>query len=398
MSRSTRYNANNAALRARATQTSAGTATTTALTTSSPAVAGGEYVMLSVWQIHPAPWQPRRVFEHLEELAATIEGNAETEGVGVLEPVLVRRREDGSFELIDGERRLRAGRLIAERLASRDFLLPARVFTVSERVARLMGQTANLERDEPKPYEVALGYQRIREALRAEVGDEATSARAIAGLGRHGKTQVADYLFIADALCPHVLDAAGFVSEQGETDFALLTRLTKKELHRAAKLKHASVEACAAALKMRVERLLGIAPARAEVAVAPPVTPEERRAQFATETPVHLKVRTPAQKLDPDVARALVENELAPAMLAVVDRAHGGVSSAGFYASVADCHTLVVVPAAVEALSGMQLERLNESLTALRRRMERALRQRRRSAAPPAEGSDRTADASAPAA
>lgn len=126
----------------------------------------------------------------------------------------MRLLEDGTYKVIDGERRLRACRLLAERSPSQDYHVPARIFEVSERAAQLMGQTANVERDEPKAYEVALGYQNIREALRAEVGDAAARARGLAGLGRHAKSQVADYVRIADVLTPDVLVAAGLGTDQ----------------------------------------------------------------------------------------------------------------------------------------------------------------------------------------
>lgn len=367
-----RYDASSAARRAHATETKA--AGTTAAAAAMMPLVSAEYVTLSVWEIQAAPWQPRRVFEHLEDLAATIGGSAETEGVGVLEPVLVRRLEDGTYQLIDGERRLRACRLLAERSQAKDYRLPARVFGVSERVARLMGQTANLERDEPKPYEVALGYQSIREALRAEVGDAAASARGLAGLGRHGKSQVADYLRIADALTPKVLAAAGLGAGQGQPDFALLTRLSKKDLHAAARLD--SDKARAAALRARVDRLNGQAAPRSGAITPAPLTPEERRAQITTETGFSLRVRTPAQMLDPGEAEALVRSELAPAMLALTERAHGGAQRDGFYSTVAVEHALLALPCAVEALSMAQLGRLMRDLTTLRHRAGRALRSR----------------------
>lgn len=62
---------------------------------------------LPVWQIHPNPNQPRTVFsvKGLEELAASIQEH------GILQPLTVRRLDDRSYELISGERRLRAARM-----------------------------------------------------------------------------------------------------------------------------------------------------------------------------------------------------------------------------------------------------------------------------------------------
>ncbi len=72
-------------------------------TTSEPAVG---FALVPLDQIKPNPSQPRTTFDEaaLEDLAASIRE------VGVLQPVLVRAREDG-FELVAGERRWRAARI-----------------------------------------------------------------------------------------------------------------------------------------------------------------------------------------------------------------------------------------------------------------------------------------------
>ena len=61
---------------------------------------------LSVDEIQPNPWQPRQVFEEdgLQELAASIAQH------GILQPLAVRKHGD-VWELIAGERRLRAARI-----------------------------------------------------------------------------------------------------------------------------------------------------------------------------------------------------------------------------------------------------------------------------------------------
>jgi len=66
--------------------------------------APGHYAELDVEAISPNPQQPRTVFdeEALAELSFSIKE------IGLLQPIVVRPREDGSYELIAGERRLRA--------------------------------------------------------------------------------------------------------------------------------------------------------------------------------------------------------------------------------------------------------------------------------------------------
>src|SRR5687767_1197649 len=61
---------------------------------------------IDIGDIHPNPHQPRTAFrtEELEELASSIREQ------GVLQPVVVRPRTGGGFELLVGERRLRASK------------------------------------------------------------------------------------------------------------------------------------------------------------------------------------------------------------------------------------------------------------------------------------------------
>ena len=70
--------------------------------------AEGKVLLLNIEEIEPSPYQARRVFDphELESLSASIREN------GLLQPVSVRRRAVGpGYELIAGERRLRACKL-----------------------------------------------------------------------------------------------------------------------------------------------------------------------------------------------------------------------------------------------------------------------------------------------
>ena len=73
-----------------------------------PAPTGGHSILVVPPEhIHPNPRQPRREFpaEELAELAASLKTH------GVLQPIVVTVRTDGGYELIAGERRLRAAKL-----------------------------------------------------------------------------------------------------------------------------------------------------------------------------------------------------------------------------------------------------------------------------------------------
>src|SRR5262245_23339762 len=65
------------------------------------------YLMAPIDQIVPNPHQPRKFFddEKINELAGSIRDK------GILHPLVVTRRQNGSYELVSGERRLRAARV-----------------------------------------------------------------------------------------------------------------------------------------------------------------------------------------------------------------------------------------------------------------------------------------------
>ena len=116
-----------------------------------PAAEGG-LVQVAIDAIDPNPNQPRRVFdeESLDELAASMRE------LGVLQPLLVRQVDDG-YELIAGERRLRAARR-----AGLD-TVPV-VVRRAEGVASLeQALVENLQREDLNPLEEAAAYQQLIE-------------------------------------------------------------------------------------------------------------------------------------------------------------------------------------------------------------------------------------------
>jgi len=96
------------------------------------------------------PFQPRKHFdtEALEELAATIREH------GVLTPVVVRR-VPGGFQIIAGERRIRAARLAG--LTH----IPTIIKDVTDSQALQMALVENLQREDLNPLEAAEAYQRL---------------------------------------------------------------------------------------------------------------------------------------------------------------------------------------------------------------------------------------------
>ncbi len=114
----------------------------------------GRVAEVAVDRIRPNPYQPRQEFneEALDELAASIEQ------LGVIQPITVRALDDdGQFEIISGERRLRAARR-----AGID-RLPAFIREATSEEMLEMALVENVQREELNPIEVALGYQRLME-------------------------------------------------------------------------------------------------------------------------------------------------------------------------------------------------------------------------------------------
>lgn len=133
--------------------------------------------MIPVAAIRPNPQQPRKSFDEkaLAELADSVRTT------GILQPLLVRERSDG-FELIAGERRLRAARLAG--LVE----VPALVRSDTEGAALLeYALIENLQREDLNPVDEAEGYRELidryattQEEVAVKVGkDRSTVANAV---------------------------------------------------------------------------------------------------------------------------------------------------------------------------------------------------------------------------
>ncbi len=132
----------------------------------------GDTLELRLEAIVPNRFQPRQSFSEVElaELTASIKQS------GVLQPILVRRKGDGIFELIAGERRLRAAKLAGLEK------IPALVRNVSDQESMILALVENLQRDDLNPMETARAYQRMlsefgmtQEAIAQKVGRERSS-------------------------------------------------------------------------------------------------------------------------------------------------------------------------------------------------------------------------------
>ena len=107
-----------------------------------------ELLHLPVEAIHANPRQPRRRFE--PEATAGLAASIKSQGV--LQPVVVRPRPDGGYELIAGERRWRAAREAG--LPT----LPAVVRNADDRDTLILGLVENVAREDLSPIEEARAY------------------------------------------------------------------------------------------------------------------------------------------------------------------------------------------------------------------------------------------------
>jgi len=101
--------------------------------------------------IDPNPYQPRTIFndDKLLELAESIKVH------GVLQPILIRPKEDGRFEIVAGERRFRASQLIG--LTS----IPVKIKDMTDTQSLEIALIENIQREDINVVEAAKAYRRL---------------------------------------------------------------------------------------------------------------------------------------------------------------------------------------------------------------------------------------------
>ncbi len=137
----------------------------------------GTIVEIDINDIEVNPYQPRTYFneEALRELASSIKE------LGVIQPITVRKRKEGGFQLVSGERRFRASKLVGLQT------IPAYVRLANDQEMLEMALVENIQRQDLDPIEVALSYQRLIEEIK--LTQEQLSTR----VGKN-RTTVTNYL------------------------------------------------------------------------------------------------------------------------------------------------------------------------------------------------------------
>ncbi|WBX72054.1 ParB/RepB/Spo0J family partition protein [Tenacibaculum retecalamus] len=111
----------------------------------------GNIIEIELDSIEMNPFQPRTYFdeEALRELANSIEQ------LGVIQPITVRKLASNKFQLVSGERRFRASKLIGNKK------VPAYIRLANDQEMLEMALVENIQRKNLDPIEVALSYQRL---------------------------------------------------------------------------------------------------------------------------------------------------------------------------------------------------------------------------------------------
>ncbi len=132
----------------------------------------GNILEIDLGKITANPWQPRSNFDKkaLEELVASIDA------LGVIQPITVRKKENGDYELISGERRFRASELAGKKS------IPAYVRLANDQEMLEMALVENIQRQDLDAIEIALSYQQLideikltQEELSKRVGKDRSS-------------------------------------------------------------------------------------------------------------------------------------------------------------------------------------------------------------------------------
>ena len=137
----------------------------------------GHIVELELTSIEVNPFQPRTSFneESLRELASSIKE------LGVIQPITVRKLDFNKYQLVSGERRFRASKLIGLET------IPSYIRIANDQETLEMALVENIQRQDLDPIEIAISYQRLIDEI--DITQEKLSDR----VGKNRST-IANYL------------------------------------------------------------------------------------------------------------------------------------------------------------------------------------------------------------
>lgn len=146
----------------------------------------GTIAEVEVDKVAPNPYQPRTHFDEtaLQELSASIQQ------LGIIQPITVRKTGGDRYELISGERRLKAARMAGL------LVIPAFVREADSEAMLEMAIVENVQREQLNPIEVALGYQRL-------IDECAMTQEQVATKVGKNRSTIANFLRLLN-LPPHI--------------------------------------------------------------------------------------------------------------------------------------------------------------------------------------------------
>jgi ParB/RepB/Spo0J family partition protein len=298
--------------------------------------------------IDRSPYQARRVFPApaMTGLKDSIRRN------GLLQPIVIRPRPGGRYELIAGERRWRVAQLLGwERIS-------AVVRVVDDLTAHLLGQIENDAREDVSAWERALGYVDLRNHIEQEEGI-APALAALAEIRGVDKATVSRYLTIGEAFPPEAAIRAAIPEEDMASlslptllraarkpeaqGLNLLRDVLRKRRSRAAERERQP--------RLRIGRQVPDTrpgqpdPRRSAAEQGPSSGPEpaDRWDRYFTERAIRIETMVPARELTSRQASAAA-TRMIPALAALAARA-GGANGPVPLALSSECGSLLYLPA-----------------------------------------------------
>lgn len=120
-------------------------------TTGATPAKASDIIRIHIDLIEPNPYQPRMTFDEqaLEELSESIKA------LGLIQPITVRSRSEGKYQIVSGERRYRACRMAGMEV------IPAYIVQTDDKGMLEMAIVENIQREDLDPIEIAMSYQRL---------------------------------------------------------------------------------------------------------------------------------------------------------------------------------------------------------------------------------------------
>lgn len=203
----------------------------------SQTVDSGDVQHIRIEDIVPNRYQPRQNFSSAElaELTASIKES------GILQPIMVRRKGDGIYELIAGERRWRASKAAGLKT------IQAVIRNCGDQEALLIAMVENLQREDLNPMEVARSYSRMmnefgltQDVIAQRVGCDRSSVANIVRL-THLHPEVQELVETGTLSAGHAKALLGLESPESQMRLSKMVASQGLSVRETEKLVHSSV-------------------------------------------------------------------------------------------------------------------------------------------------------------